>query len=38
MNAFTVISLIPGSAPTCLFKRPETTSAIISRSQRLSDA
>ena len=31
--AFTVISLIPSSAPTCLFKRPETTKAITSRSR-----
>ena len=28
--AFTVISLMPSSAPTCLFNRPETTNAITS--------
>ena len=36
--AFTVISLIPSSPPTCLFKRPETTSAMTSRSRGVSDA
>ena len=36
--ALTVISLIPSSAPTCLFSRPATTSAITSRSRRLSAA
>ena len=34
--AFTVISLMPNSHATCLFSRPETTSAITSRSRRLS--
>ena len=36
--AFTVISLMPSSPPTCLFNRPETTNAMTSRSRRLSDA
>jgi hypothetical protein len=36
--AFTVISLMPSSPPTCLFNRPETTSAITSRSRGLSKA
>src|SRR2546425_2379699 len=35
--AFTVISLMPSSPPTCLFSRPETTNAMTSRSRRLSD-
>src|SRR6267378_4385289 len=34
----TVISLVPSSAPTCLFKRPETTNAMTSRSRRVSEA
>ena len=33
--AFTVISLMPSSPPTCLFKRPETTNAMTSRSRGL---
>ena len=36
--AFTVISLMSSSAPICLFKRPETTSAMTSRSRPVSDA
>src|SRR5712692_534610 len=36
--AFTVISLIPSSPPTCLFSKPETTSAMTSRSRGLSDS
>jgi hypothetical protein len=36
--AFTVISVIPSSPPTCLFKRPETTSTMTSRSRGVSDA
>src|SRR4029077_16311755 len=36
--AFTVISLIPSSPPTCLFSRPETTNAITCRSRWESDA
>src|ERR1700704_3383958 len=36
--AFTVISLMPSSPPTCLFNKPETTNAMTSRSRRLSDA
>jgi|SRR5450755_1333485 len=36
--AFTVISLIPSSLPTCLFNRPETTNAMTSRSRSVSDA
>ena len=36
--AFTVISLMPSSPPTCLFSSPDTTSAITSRSRRVSDA
>ena len=36
--AFTVISLMPSSPATCLFKRPETTKAMTSRSRRVSDA
>ena len=36
--AFTVISLMPSSPPTCLFKRPETTSAITCRSRPVRDA
>src|ERR1700722_14752997 len=36
--AFTVISLIPSSPPTCLFSRPETTNAITCRSRWVSDA
>src|SRR5258708_2622787 len=36
--AFTVISLMPSSPPTCLFNRPETTSAITCRSRCVSDA
>ena len=36
--AFTVISLMPSSPPTCLFNRPETTNAMTSRSRRLSVA
>src|SRR6266853_2392414 len=35
---FTVISLVPSSAPTCLFKKPETTNAMTSRSRRVSEA
>src|SRR5258707_13718787 len=35
---FTVISLVPSSAPTCLFKKPETTNAMSSRSRRVSEA
>src|SRR5215470_6919201 len=31
---FTVISLIPSSPPTCLFNRPDATSAITWRSRR----
>jgi hypothetical protein len=31
--AFTVISLIPNSPPTCLFGKPTTTNAITSRSR-----
>ena len=30
---FTVISEMPSSAPTCLFKRPDTTSPMTSRSR-----
>jgi len=36
--AFTVISLMSSSAAICLFKSPATTSAITSRSRRVSDA
>ena len=36
--AFTVISLMPSSPPTCLFSSPETTSAITSRSREVSDS
>jgi hypothetical protein len=36
--AFTVISLMPSSPPTCLFNRPETTNALTSRSRGVSDA
>jgi len=36
--AFTVISLMPSSPPTCLFNSPETTNAVTSRSRRLSEA
>src|SRR5712671_3144470 len=36
--ALTVISLMPSSAPTCLFNSPETTHAITSRSRGLKDA
>src|SRR5690606_38409314 len=36
--AFTVISLMPSSPPTCLFSRPATTSAITCRSREVSDA
>ena len=36
--ALTVISLMPSSPPTCLFRRPETTSSMTSRSRRVSDA
>ena len=36
--AFTVISLIPSSAAICLFNRPETTNAMVSRSRGVSDA
>jgi hypothetical protein len=36
--AFTVISLIPSSPPTCLFNRPETTSSITCRSRWERDA
>src|SRR5436309_4631720 len=35
--AFTVISLMPSSPPTCLFNFPETTNVMTSRSRRLSD-
>ena len=31
--AFTVISLIPSSPPTCLFSKPETTSPMTWRSR-----
>ena len=31
--AFTVISLMPSSPPTCLFKRPEATRTMTSRSR-----
>ena len=36
--AFTVISLMPRSLPTCLCNRPETTNAMTSRSRGVSDA
>ena len=36
--AFTVISLMPSSKPTCLFSRPRTTNAMTSRSRGLNDA
>ena len=36
--AFTVISLIPSSPPTCLFNNPETTSIMTCRSRGVSDA
>jgi len=36
--AFTVISLMPRSLPTCLFNKPATTKAITSRSRQLSEA
>ena len=36
--ALTVISLIPSSPATCLFRRPETTSTMTSRSRAVSDA
>jgi hypothetical protein len=36
--AFTVISLMPSSLPTCLFNSPLTTNAITCRSRRLNDA
>src|SRR6266851_944595 len=36
--AFTVISLMPSSPPTCLFSKPETTNAMTSRSRRLREA
>src|SRR4029453_8857532 len=36
--AFTVISLIPSSPPTCLFRRPETTRTMTSRSRGVSDS
>jgi hypothetical protein len=37
-SAFTVISLMPSSLPTCLFNRPETTNAITCRWRQVSDA
>src|SRR6266481_7398730 len=36
--AFTVISLMLSSPPTCLFNRPRTTNAMTCRSRRLSEA
>jgi hypothetical protein len=36
--AFTVISLIPSLNAICLFNRPETTNAMISRSRGVSDS
>ena len=35
--AFTVISLMPSSPPTCLFNSPETTNAMTWRSRGVSD-
>jgi hypothetical protein len=35
--AFTVISLMPSSPPTCLFSSPDTTNVITSRSREVSD-
>src|ERR1700722_15530813 len=35
--AFTVISLMPSSLPTCLFGLPEATNAITWRSRPVSD-
>ena len=36
--AFTVISLMPSSNATCLFRRPATTSVMTSPSRRVRDA
>jgi plasmid stabilization system protein ParE len=36
--AFTVISLMPSSPPTCLFNIPETTNGMTSRSRGVSDS
>ena len=36
--AFTVISLMPSSPPTCLFNSPATTSPITSRSRGVNDS